>query len=225
MANRPTQLGDNWFAFPFHLLATASPPLGQECERTLTNEVVAGRTSRDERGWRATFYTTGLEHSPTSATGTRGSGRRGARRERLAIRRRRCLRNGSLWYHSLPPFSWGFILLIRGLRRGRGVTRTSVDNRRRRARPAPRGSARRGTRHSGRHGKHWQRRTRTASTRADQPIRSRRAKLLKPVLSPRKFTRQRPALRQALGLGAKTLTVRCQGVGLVARMFTFRKAG
>jgi hypothetical protein len=24
----------------------------------------------DERGWRATFYTTGMEHSPTSATGT-----------------------------------------------------------------------------------------------------------------------------------------------------------
>jgi hypothetical protein len=24
---------------------------------------------RDERGWRATFYTTGMEHSPTSATG------------------------------------------------------------------------------------------------------------------------------------------------------------
>jgi hypothetical protein len=23
-----------------------------------------------ERGWRATFYTTGMEHSPTSATGT-----------------------------------------------------------------------------------------------------------------------------------------------------------
>jgi hypothetical protein len=55
MANRRTQLGDNWFAFPFHLLATASPPLGQECERTLTNEVVAGRTSRDERDGRATF--------------------------------------------------------------------------------------------------------------------------------------------------------------------------
>src|SRR5437899_8530536 len=70
MANRRTQLGDNWFAFPFHLLATASPPLGQECERTLTNEVVAGRTSRHERGWRATFYATGMEHSPTSATGT-----------------------------------------------------------------------------------------------------------------------------------------------------------
>ena len=24
----------------------------------------------DEEGWRATFYTTGMEHSPTSATGT-----------------------------------------------------------------------------------------------------------------------------------------------------------
>jgi hypothetical protein len=28
-------------------------------------------TRYDERGWRATFYTTGMEHSPTSATGTR----------------------------------------------------------------------------------------------------------------------------------------------------------
>ena len=27
-------------------------------------------TRYDDRGWRATFYTTGLEHSPTSATGT-----------------------------------------------------------------------------------------------------------------------------------------------------------
>src|SRR5207248_11510570 len=27
-------------------------------------------TRYDERGWRATFYTTGTEHSPTSATGT-----------------------------------------------------------------------------------------------------------------------------------------------------------
>src|SRR2546423_9661655 len=27
-------------------------------------------TQYDERGWRATFYTTGVEHSPTSATGT-----------------------------------------------------------------------------------------------------------------------------------------------------------
>ena len=27
-------------------------------------------TQYDERGWRATFYTTGMEHSLTSATGT-----------------------------------------------------------------------------------------------------------------------------------------------------------
>jgi len=27
-------------------------------------------TRYDEKGWRATFYTTGTEHSPTSATGT-----------------------------------------------------------------------------------------------------------------------------------------------------------
>src|SRR5262245_16200124 len=27
-------------------------------------------TQYDDRGWRATFYTTGMEHSPVSATGT-----------------------------------------------------------------------------------------------------------------------------------------------------------
>jgi hypothetical protein len=27
-------------------------------------------TSYDAKGWRATFYTTGMEHSPTSATGS-----------------------------------------------------------------------------------------------------------------------------------------------------------
>ena len=27
-------------------------------------------TQYDDRGWRATFYTTGMEHSPTSATDT-----------------------------------------------------------------------------------------------------------------------------------------------------------
>jgi len=27
-------------------------------------------TRYDDHGWRATFYTTGMEHSPTSATGT-----------------------------------------------------------------------------------------------------------------------------------------------------------
>jgi hypothetical protein len=30
-------------------------------------------TRYDDRGWRATFYTTGMEHSPTSATGTGGA--------------------------------------------------------------------------------------------------------------------------------------------------------
>src|SRR4030095_4946723 len=29
-------------------------------------------TQYDDRGWRATFYTTGMEHSPRSATGTGG---------------------------------------------------------------------------------------------------------------------------------------------------------
>ena len=33
-------------------------------------------TRYDERGWRATFYTTGMEHSPTSATGSAVSARR-----------------------------------------------------------------------------------------------------------------------------------------------------
>jgi hypothetical protein len=37
-------------------------------------------TRYDDKGWRATFYTTGMEQSPTSATGTGGSARRGARR-------------------------------------------------------------------------------------------------------------------------------------------------
>ena len=35
-------------------------------------------TQYDERGWRATFYTTGMEHSPTSATGTAGSASTGS---------------------------------------------------------------------------------------------------------------------------------------------------
>jgi hypothetical protein len=32
--------------------------------------LVGLRRPRDEKGWRATFYTTGMEYSPTSATGT-----------------------------------------------------------------------------------------------------------------------------------------------------------
>ena len=37
-------------------------------------------TRYDERGWRATFYTTGMEHSPPSAIGTHGSAHLGTRR-------------------------------------------------------------------------------------------------------------------------------------------------
>jgi hypothetical protein len=31
---------------------------------------ISNSRANDERGWRPTFYTTGMEHSPTSATGT-----------------------------------------------------------------------------------------------------------------------------------------------------------
>jgi hypothetical protein len=37
-------------------------------------------TRYDERGWRAMFYTTEMEHSPTSARAPDGSARRGTRR-------------------------------------------------------------------------------------------------------------------------------------------------
>jgi len=37
-------------------------------------------TQYDDRWWRATFYTTGMEHSPTSATGT-GVGARAVARD------------------------------------------------------------------------------------------------------------------------------------------------
>jgi hypothetical protein len=50
----------------------------------------------DDRGWRATFYTSGMEHSPTSATGrvgahavAGGSGRRVA-----SVAQRMCKRGG-----------------------------------------------------------------------------------------------------------------------------------
>jgi hypothetical protein len=40
-------------------------------ERGMTHQGYDRQLTRyDERGWRATFYTTGMEHSPTSATGT-----------------------------------------------------------------------------------------------------------------------------------------------------------
>jgi hypothetical protein len=47
-------------------------------------------TRYDEKGWRATFYTTGMEHSPASSTGPDGSARRGTRRSGL---RGRALKN------------------------------------------------------------------------------------------------------------------------------------
>ena len=44
-------------------------------------------TQYDDRGWRATFYTTGMEHSTTSATGTDGNEGHGAQsRERHGTR-------------------------------------------------------------------------------------------------------------------------------------------
>jgi len=54
-------------------------------------------TQYDDRGWRATFYTTGMEHSPTSATGTAfertpwhaTSARRGTRSRFSSDQRRR----------------------------------------------------------------------------------------------------------------------------------------
>jgi len=45
-------------------------------------------TQYDERGWRAAFYTTGMDHSPPSATGTMWSGRRATRRSGRRGRRR-----------------------------------------------------------------------------------------------------------------------------------------
>jgi len=48
-------------------------------------------TQYDDRGWRATFYTTGMEHSATSATGTRVGAHvvaRDARRVRIEFEHR-----------------------------------------------------------------------------------------------------------------------------------------
>ena len=47
-------------------------------------------TRYDEKGWRTTFYTSGMEHSPASSTGPDGSARRGTRR---SGRRGRALKN------------------------------------------------------------------------------------------------------------------------------------
>jgi hypothetical protein len=46
------------------------PKPGVEVKRIYIDSTVELMADHDERGWRATFYTTGMEHSPTSATGT-----------------------------------------------------------------------------------------------------------------------------------------------------------
>ena len=46
-----------------------SQPTAKRPDRTRQGYVLQ-LTRYDEKGWRATFYTTGMEHSPTSATGT-----------------------------------------------------------------------------------------------------------------------------------------------------------
>jgi len=55
-------------------------------------------TRYDEKGWRATFYTTGMEHSPTSATGTgweRAPWRSSEQRGRHSPKRRAMASGGS----------------------------------------------------------------------------------------------------------------------------------
>src|SRR5262249_27421103 len=50
--------------------STPDPALGHVAVRMHHQGVDLQLTQYDERGWRATFYTTGMEHSPTSAIGT-----------------------------------------------------------------------------------------------------------------------------------------------------------
>ncbi len=62
-------------------------------------------TQYDERGWRATFYTTGMEHSPVSAIGTSWAWTfpavaRGGQGER---QNRDCPGHGGLHRHADPP--------------------------------------------------------------------------------------------------------------------------
>jgi hypothetical protein len=65
--------------------ADVARPVGwhreRRCRRAPPGLRPAIHLESDHRGWRATFYTTGMEHSPTSATGTGGgSARHGTRR-------------------------------------------------------------------------------------------------------------------------------------------------
>jgi hypothetical protein len=88
-------------------------------------------TRYDERGWRATFYTTGMEHSPTSATEPDGSARRGTRRA-TGDKEKSMLAE---WLALVPLFAAILLAYLahpaRSKSRGRGVTRTSVEDRRR----------------------------------------------------------------------------------------------
>jgi hypothetical protein len=81
---RPTRAGCSWrrsasLGFPDRRMTALSGLSGSGWTRgpglgTSPWECTPGYdlqlTQYDERGWRATFYTTGMEHSPTSATGT-----------------------------------------------------------------------------------------------------------------------------------------------------------
>ena len=73
-------------------------------------------TPYDEKGWRATFYTTGMEHSPTSATGTGWERTPWHATQRAAWGALRKLKDVS---DSAPAFSHA--ALSRGARAARGV--------------------------------------------------------------------------------------------------------
>jgi hypothetical protein len=65
-------------------------------------------TQYDERGWRATFYTTGMEHSPTSATGTgKGAHALGTRLTRSAASLARWARVARIGEKYAP--GWGLV--------------------------------------------------------------------------------------------------------------------
>jgi hypothetical protein len=64
-------------------------------------------TQYDERGWRATFYTTGMEHSPTSATGTgKGAHALGTRLTRSAASLARWARVARIGEKYAPAWAW-----------------------------------------------------------------------------------------------------------------------
>ena len=56
----------------FYCMRPIQPGQGAQTSGMQPPESAVARqlTQYDERGWRATFYTSGVEHSPTSATGS-----------------------------------------------------------------------------------------------------------------------------------------------------------